>query len=353
MSMTLPLRPPVTPMLGRLSRELPRDGYIYEPKWDGFRCLVFREGDEVELRSRHDRPLGRYFPELCEAFVSTADDAFVIDGEVLVIGRTGFDFPALMGRIHPAASRVALLRRESPAVFVAFDLLALADDDLRERPFRERRTRLERLIRAAAPPLHVTPATEDSAVAEHWLDRYQGNGIDGVMAKPRDLRYQVGARAMIKVKHERTADCVVGGTRLFDDPPAVASLLLGLYDSGALVHVGVVSALSERRRRQLLEELRPYVVPLAGHPWQAGFLIGGGSTGRLPGAAGRWTPDMELDWVPLAPVLVCEVAYDELDSNRFRHPARFRRWRPDREATSCTLEQLKEPDITPAEVLVS
>jgi ATP-dependent DNA ligase len=347
-----PLEPPLVPMLGRLSRELPEGGYVYEPKWDGFRVLAFRDGQAVDLRSRHDRPLARYFPELSEALGRLSSERFVVDGEVLVTGDGRFDFPALMRRIHPAASRVARLREEWPAVFVAFDLLALGDEDLRARPFLERRARLGELLEGCAAPLHLTPATGQVEVARGWLERYQGRGIDGVMAKPRDVPYRAGARAMIKVKPERTADCVVAGFRVFEDPPVVASLLLGLYeDSGSLVHVGVVSALANARRRELIDELSPHVVPLAGHPWERGFLVCGGATGRLPGAAGRWTPGMGLDWVPLEPVLVCEVAHDQLDGNRFRHGARFRRWRPDREAASCRVDQLELPAVTAAEAL--
>ena len=339
--MDLPVLPPLKPMLGKLARELPEGDFLYEPKWDGFRCLVFRDGEQVDLRSRHDRPLARYFPELVEAFRDLPARRLVLDGEIVVAGAAGFDFAALLARLHPAASRVERLRRETPAAFVAFDLLALDEDDLRERPFAERRSRLAELLTPARPPIFLTPETADRAVASSWVERFGGTGIDGVVAKHRELRYEPGVRAMLKMKRERTADCVVAGFRWLVDRPLPSALLLGLYDeAGALQHVGVASSFTERQRGPLLEELAPLAVPLAGHPWEEGFLVGGSPVGRLPGAAGRWTPEMQQDWVPVAPERVCEVAYDQLDRDRFRHPARFRRWRPDREPRSCTFEQL-------------
>ena len=343
--MTLAVRPPVAPMLARLARELPVDGYVYEPKWDGFRCLVFRDGGDVDLRSRNDRPLGRYFPELCEALATLPETSFVLDGEIVLRSGSGFDFPALLQRLHPARSRVERLRREQPASLIAFDLLALGDADLRGRPFSERRAALERLLAGAEPPLYLTPATGDAASAEAWLATYQGSGIDGIVAKHETLPYEEGARRMVKVKHERTADCVVGGFRRFVDRPLPSSLLLGLYDAeGGLRHVGITSSFTARARHELLDVLRPLVVPLAGHPWEHGFLLAGGATGRLRGAAGRWSPgEMSQDWAPVRPELVCEVAFDQLDDLRFRHPARFRRWRPDRDPHECRLEQLDEP----------
>jgi ATP-dependent DNA ligase len=342
---TLAVRPPVAPMLARLARELPVDGYVYEPKWDGFRCLAFRDGGDVDLRSRNDRPLGRYFPELCDALVALPEPSFVLDGEIVLRSDSGFDFPALLQRLHPARSRVERLRREHPASLIAFDLLAIGDADLRARPFAERRAALERLLVEAPPALYLTPATEDAGSAEAWLGTYQGSGIDGVVAKHETLAYEEGARRMVKVKHERTADCVVGGFRRLVDRPLPSSLLLGLYDrDGDLRHVGIASSFTERARHELLAELRPHVVPLAGHPWEQGFLLAGGATGRLRGAAGRWSPgEMAQDWTPVRPELVCEVAYDQLDDQRFRHPARFRRWRPDREPHECLLEQLDAP----------
>jgi ATP-dependent DNA ligase len=351
--MTLPVRPPVAPMLARLACELPRDGYLYEPKWDGFRCLVFRDGGEVDLRSRNQRPLARYFPEIVDALLAMPAERFVLDGELVVASRSGFDFPALLARLHPAASRVERLRRETPASLVAFDLLARDGDDLRGLPFRERRRLLAELLAGAPPPLFLTPATDEAARAGAWLARFQGSGIDGVVAKHPELRYEPGRREMIKVKRERTADCVVAGFRWLVDRPLPSSLLLGLYDADErLVHLGIASAFSEARRVELLERLRPLVVPLAGHVWEHGFLLSGGPTGRLPGAAGRWAPgEMAPDWTPVSPELMCEVSYDQLDDRRFRHPARFRRWRPDREALSCRLEQLDAPAADLAELL--
>jgi ATP-dependent DNA ligase len=350
----LPVVPPVTPMLARLARELPADGFLYEPKWDGFRCLAYRSGPAVDLRSRNDRPLARYFPELVDALTSLPKDRFVLDGEVLVTTGGTFDFQALMSRLHPAPSRVERLRREAPARLVLFDLIGAGRRDLRAEPFAERRRQLGRLLNGASPPLHITPITGDRRRALDWLERFHGGGVDGVVAKHRDLPYEPGARAMVKVKHERTADCVVGGFRWLVDRPLPSSLLLGLYDAdGVLHHVGMATAFAERRRRDLLEELRPLVVPLQHHPWRHGFLTGGSPLGRLKGAAGRWTPDMGLDWVPLRPDLVCEVAFDQVDVDRFRHPARFRRWRPDRDPGSCRLDQLEVPPVPPGEVLRS
>jgi ATP-dependent DNA ligase len=332
-------------MLARLARELPADGYLYEPKWDGFRCLVFRDRADVDLRSRNQRPLGRYFPELVEALLGLPTESFVLDGEIVVASQSSFDFEALLRRLHPAASRVERLRSETPASLIAFDLLAYGDKDLRGRPFEQRRRLLAELVGGVEPPLFLTPVTAEVQEARRWLSRYQGGGIDGVVAKHRDLEYEPGARAMVKVKQERTADCVVAGFRWFVDRPLPSSLLLGLYDEGGSIqHVGIVSSFSEARRGNLLEELRPYVMDLAGHPWERGFLLGGGSTGKLPGAAGRWSPEeMEPDWTPLRPELVCEVAFDQIDARRFRHPARFRRWRPDLDPPDCTLDQLASP----------
>ncbi|MDQ3933756.1 MAG: ATP-dependent DNA ligase [Actinomycetota bacterium] len=330
-------------MLGRLVRELPRDGVLYEPKWDGFRCLVFRDRDEVDLRSRNDRELARYFPELVAALRGLRAERFVLDGELLVPHGDGYDFTSLMARLHPAASRVAQLSAATPAVLMAFDLLAVGDADLRERPFEERRARLEALLDGGPPELRTTEITADPGTAEGWLRPFEGGGVDGVMAKPRDLPYLPGARAMLKVKLERTLDCVVAGFRLLVDRPLPSSLLLGLHDeSGELRHVGLASSFSERLRGELLDELRPLVVPLEGHPWEHGFLTEGSAMGRLKGAAARWAPDeMELDWVPVEPSRVAEVAYEHIDSGRLRHPARFRRWRPDREPGSCTFDQLR------------
>ncbi len=349
MTVGLPFGPPVRPMLARLTRTLPAgERYVFEPKWDGFRCLAFRAGAAVELVSRHERPLTRYFPEVVEALQALDAPAFVVDGELMIPAEAA-DFGALMARLHPAASRVERLRRETPARLAVFDVLALDGDDLREWPFERRRTVLERLLADAPPTLQLTPLTGDRTVAETWLHQPGPSGIDGVVAKHLDQPYEAGRRSMVKVKPEYTADCVVAGVRPAIGEPGVASLLLGLYDdTGALRHVGVVASFSAARRRELAVELEPYVTPLDGHPWEHGFLTGGGPTGRLAGAAGRWMPgEMALDWVPLAPERVCEVTYDQLDDRRFRHPGRFVRWRPDRDARSCLLEQLaaQAPDI--------
>jgi ATP-dependent DNA ligase len=340
-------------MLARLVRELPADGYLYEPKWDGFRCLVFREQGAVDLRSRNQRPLARYFPELVEALLRLSAESCVLDGEIVVTTGSRFDFEALLRRLHPAASRVERLRVETPAALIAFDVLAQGAEDVCGYPFHERRRLLADLIGQSGPPLFLTPLTADVDEARRWLDQYQGDGIDGIVAKRRDLAYEPGKRAMVKVKHERTADCVVAGFRWFVDRPLPSSLLLGLYDDArSLRHIGIASSFSEARRLTLLDELRPYATELAGHPWARGFLLAGGSTGKLPGAAGRWSAEeMEPDWTPLRPKLVCEVAFDQVDDNRLRHPARFRRWRPDLDPGDCTLEQLKAPTASVADLL--
>ena len=340
------------PMLAQLVRELPGEGHFFEPKWDGFRCLAGCEGDDVELWSRHGRPLARYFPEITAALTRLTPESWVLDGELLVVADGRFDFAALMQRLHPAASRVRELAVTTPAVYVAFDVAALAGQELLELPFEERRRTLVALLRDVAPPLFVTPLTEDRELAASWLEQFRGGGLDGVVAKRRDLRYEPGRRAMLKVKHEQTADCVVAGIRAAGDPAEVVSLMLGLYDdSGALEHVGVVSSLAAGVRTSMTAELAPLVVPLAGHPWERGFLASGGPTGRLKGAAGRWLPGMTMDWIPLAPRRVCEVAYTQVDGYRLRHPAKFRRWRPDREPRSCGLEQLAAPAPVAAQVL--
>jgi ATP-dependent DNA ligase len=333
---------PLRPMLGKLVRELPREGYLYEPKWDGFRCLVARAGGEVELLSRHGRPLARYFPELTRAIEELPGGDVILDGEIVLVRDGAFDFPALMSRLHPAASRAELLAREQPARLIAFDLLALEGEPFSDRPFRERREALESVVATGEGRVCATPITGDPDEAERWLRRYPGAGVDGVMAKDPDAPYRPGARAMLKVKLEQTADCVVAGYRLRSDRPELGSLLLGLFDEGGVLqHVGVAGAFSRRAGEQLIAELRELERPLQGHPWEHGFLLAGGPQGRLPGAAGRWAPgEMPLDWFPLEPSRVCEVRYEQLDHLRFRHPARFARWRPDREPASCALDQL-------------
>lgn len=339
-SVALPLRPPVPPMLARLARELPiGPDIVYEPKWDGFRCVAFCAGDDIDLRSRNDRPLSRYFPEVVAA-LRTLPRPAVIDGELVIADATGADFATLMSRLHPAASRAERLATEHPASFIAFDLLSDGDQVLLDAPQRVRRNRLERLLADAPQALSLTPATSAATTAADWLRASPTSPIDGVVAKDATAPYEPGRRALVKVKLERTADCVVAGARPFRDEAVVGSLLLGLFDEGALVHVGVASSFTMARRRELVEELAPLTVPLRDHPWRDGFALEGGPMGRLGGAAARWSPDMPQDWVPLRLERVAEVSYTQLDGTRFRHPARFCRWRPDREPASCTVDQL-------------
>jgi ATP-dependent DNA ligase len=341
-------------MLARLVRELPHDGYLFEPKWDGFRCLAHRDRDRVELWSRHGRPLGRYFPELAAALRAVGPDGWEIDGEVLVCSGGRFDFEALMARLHPAASRVRELAARTPAIFVGFDLPSIDGESLCAIGFAERRLRLRTLLAGVPPPLFLTPCTERRAVAERWLDEFHGGGLDGVIAKHRDLRYLPGVRAMLKVKHEQTLECVLAGIRLAGDPPEVMSLLLGLYDDGGVLeHIGVASSFTRRARLELFRELAPLAAALEGHPWERGFLLGGGAIGRLKGAAGRWLPGMEMDWVPIRPERVVEVSHTQVDGRRLRHPAKFVRWRPDRDPRSCHMEQLEVRSPTAAQVLAS
>ena len=327
-------------MLARLTRDIPEGRLAYEPKWDGFRCLAFRDGDAVDLRSRHDRPLARYFPEVVAGLRSVPAPAFVADGE-LVPESADFDFAALMARLHPAATRVSMLAAESPATFIAFDLLALGDQSLLGEPFERRRQLLEDVIGAGAEHVRITPMSTDAAQARTWLDQFQGGGVDGVVAKPLDGRYEPGRRSMLKVKTLHTADCVVAGCRLLTGQNAVSSLLLGLYDGHDLRHVGVVTQFPAATRRALVDELRPDAIPLEEHPWRGGFAIERSPLGRLLGSASRWTPEMGLDWLPLAPRRVVEVGFDQVDGLRFRHPARFVRSRPDRDPRSCTIDQIR------------
>ena len=343
--MDLPVMPPVAPMLAKLARDIPEgEGFVYEPKWDGFRCIVFRDGDEVELGSRNEKPLTRYFPELLDPLRAALPERCVVDGEVVIAGERGLDFDALLQRIHPAASRIRRLAEETPASFVAFDLLAVGDEDLRDVAFAQRRHRLEDALAAAAAPVHVTPATTDRSVAQDWFSRFEGAGLDGVVAKDPDLRYEPGARTMVKVKHERTADCVVGGFRWHKSGDGVGSLLLGLYDeAGTLHHVGVATSFAASRRRTLADELEPYRADaLDGHPWRA-WAEAEADAGRMPGAQSRWNAKKDLSWEPLRPELVAEVRYDHLQGDRFRHATSLVRWRPDREPRSCTYDQLDRP----------
>ena len=345
--MQLPVMPPVKPMLAKLAREMPPpEGMLYEPKWDGFRCIVFRDGDEVELGSRNEKPLTRYFPELPPALKANIPPRCVLDGEIVIAGAGGLEFEALLQRIHPAASRIKMLAETTPASFVAFDLLALGDDDLRQRPFGERRALLEQVLSSAQPPVHLTPATSDPVVATDWFNRFEGAGLDGVVAKPLSLPYREDERVMWKVKHARTADCVVGGFRVHKDGAGVGSLLLGLYDDeGTLHHVGVASSFSVARRKELAVELEPYRAgALDGHPWAAWAEAEAAAAekgGRMPGGQSRWNAGRNMSWEPLRPELVAEVAFDHLQGDRFRHATSLVRWRPEREPASCTYGQLE------------
>jgi len=330
--MTLPLEPPVAPMLSRLRPDIPLgDGWLYEPKWDGFRAIVFRDGDRIQIESRNGLALHRYFPELCETLAEGLPDRCVVDGEVVVIGPDGLEFEVLQMRIHPAESRIKKLAQETPASFVAFDLLALGDDDLTGQPLTARRQALASMIEDG-PHLFLTPQTSDPESARDWFERFEGAGLDGVVAKRVEQTYEPGERVMVKVKHERTVDCVVGGYRLSKSGDGVGSLLLGLNDGqGVLHHVGHTSSFKAAERRDLLAELKP--------------LEGGTSFGhgRTPGGPSRWAQGRDASYVPLDPVLVCEVSFEKLQGDRFRHAARFLRWRPDKSPTECTYDQLEPP----------
>src|SRR5436190_22446033 len=339
-------------MLSASASGLPRgDGWQFEPKWDGFRTIVWRDGDEILLQSRDERPMNRYFPELIEPITATLPDRCVLDGEVVIVGPNGLDFEALLLRIHPAESRVKLLAAETPASFVAWGLLALGDEDLREATLEQRRERLEAALAAAPKPIHLSPATRDRELAEDWFRRFEGAGLDGVMAKRLDAPYRAGERTMIKVKHARTADCVVAGFRWHKNGPGtmVGSLLLGLYDDdGTLHHVGVTAAFSNETRRRLVAELAPLREDaLNGHPWRdwAEAQLEASAKGqRVPGATSRWNRGKDLSWEPLRPERVCEVSYDHMQGTRFRHAAQFVRWRPDKRPEVCRYDQL---EVTP------
>ncbi len=333
-------------MLAKIADELPEgEGFLFEPKWDGFRALVFRQGDEAYLQSRDLRPLNRYFPELDAALVQALPKGCVIDGEIVVVSGTGLDFDALQQRLHPAASRVNKLAKETPAAFVAFDLLAAGGRSIMELPQAERRTRLERLLGQAAKPIYLTPVTRDRALAQDWLQRFEGAGLDGVMAKPEASPYLPGKRAMLKIKHVRSADCVVAGFRWYrDTQDAVGSLLLGLYDdAGVLHHVGVTSSFTMAMRKQLTGELAPLRKnALKDHPWKDwASAAGNATTTRMPGGQSRWSAGKDLTWEPLRPERACEVKYDHLQGDRFRHAAVFLRWRPDKPAADCRYDQLE------------
>jgi ATP-dependent DNA ligase len=346
--MDLPLLPPVKPMLARAATTLPvGDGLFYEPKWDGFRCVVFRDGDEVELGSRNERPLTRYFPEIVAAVKANLPGKCVVDGEIVVPAGDRLHFEALLQRIHPAQSRVDLLAEQTPASFVAFDLLALGDESLLDVPFAERRARLEDALRESRPPIYLTGITRDAQTAQRWFETFEGAGLDGVVAKAADLPYGPDQRLMTKVKHVRTADCVVAGFRWHKSGPIVGSLLLGLYnDAGELQHIGVAASFPMARRAELVEELAPYrAQALDGHPWQdwANAQVQANGEQRMPGAVSRWNAKKDLSWVPLRPELVVEIRYDQLEGRRLRHTGQFLRWRPDRDPLSCTYDQLDVP----------
>ncbi len=336
--------PPVAPMLSKSVKTIPDVGHI-EPKWDGFRTIVFKDGDEVELGSRNERPMTRYFPELVESLRANLPDRCVVDGEIILVREGRLDFDALQQRIHPAASRVKLLAGETPASFVAFDLLALGDDDLTGHPFSERRRLLEQALAEASDPVFVTPATSDLDEAADWFTRFEGAGLDGVVAKPLDGTYQPDKRTMFKIKHERTADCVLAGFRWHKSGDVVGSLLLGLYgDDGRLHHVGVAASFPMAKRKALVDELEPLIATdLSSHPWGEWADQEAHASTRMPGAVSRWSAGKNLSFVPLRPERVLEVAYDHMEGDRFRHTAQFRRWRTDRDPETCTYEQLEQP----------
>jgi ATP-dependent DNA ligase len=349
--MRLPFEPPLEPMLAKLSESLPPAGdWLYEPKWDGFRALVFRDGDEVFTQSRDLKPLDRYFPELAAPFRAQLPERCVLDGEIVIAGEHGLEFESLLLRIHPAASRVKMLAEQSPASFVAWDLLALGDEDLRKVPQGERRALLERALAGVVPPVHLTPATTDVTLAADWYERFEGAGLDGVVAKRLDAAYQPGKRAMLKIKHARTADCVVAGFRWHKNGPNthVGSLLLGLFDDeGRLHHVGITSSFSWDKRAALVAELAPLRDDaVENHPWKewaewAEWGAADASGQRLPGATSRWNRGKDLSWEPLRTERVVEVAYDHLQGDRFRHATTFVRWRPDKRPSDCRYDQLE------------
>jgi ATP-dependent DNA ligase len=343
-----PIEPPIEPMLAKLASELPAgDGWLFEPKWDGFRAIVFRDGDRIYTQSRDLRPLDRYFPELADVFRASLPARCVVDGEIVIAGEAGLDFDALQLRLHPAASRVKMLAAATPASFVAFDILASDGGDLRSRPQAERRRLLEQALGDPADRVHLTPCSRARSLAEEWFHRFEGAGLDGVIAKHERTTYQPGKRAMIKVKHVRTADCVVAGFRWYKTGPGklVGSLLLGLYDhAGALHHVGVTSSFAMETRRRLAEELAPLRSDaLAAHPWRDWAEVADGAV-RMPGGHSRWSAGKDLSWEPLRIERVCEVKYDHLQGDRFRHAAIFVRWRPDKRPADCRYDQL---EVTP------
>jgi len=341
---SFPIAPPVEPMLAKIAEEIP-DGadWLYEPKWDGFRAIVFRGDDDVYVQSRDLKPLDRYFPELHDVLLASLPKGCVLDGEIVIAKEDGLDFDALQMRLHPAASRVAKLAKECPSSFVAFDVLAIDGADVRAQPQSERRALLERALAGVRRPIHLTPLTRDRATAVEWLARFEGAGLDGVIAKLAGAAYQPGKRAMLKIKHARTADCVVAGFRWHKSgKDAVGSLLLGLYDDGGrLQHVGVTSSFTMAMRKQLVHELAPLRErALDDHPWRE-WVTAMAEYGRMPGAGSRWSAGKDLSWEPLRVERVCEVKYDHMQGDRFRHAAVFQRWRPDKSPTDCRYDQLE------------
>lgn len=339
------MNPPVLPMLAKRVAELPDgDEWIFEPKWDGFRALIFRDGDEVFIQSRDEKPLNRYFPELLDPLKSALPSRCVLDGEIVIVSGSALDFDALQLRLHPAASRVKLLASQTPASFVCFDLLSHGDRDFCREAFEDRRKELESVISGALPPIHLTPATKDRTIAADWFRRFEGAGLDGVIAKRVSGTYEPNKRAMLKIKHERDCDCVVAGFRWHKkgDRTLVGSLLLGLFDeNGALQHVGVCASFSNAKRLELVEFLKPYREnAFVQHPWKA-WADPESFGGRMPGGQSRWSQGKDLSWEPLRPELVVEVAYDHMQGSRFRHTAQFRRWRNDKPPTGCTYAQLE------------
>jgi ATP-dependent DNA ligase len=351
--MPFPIEPPIEPMLAKLSEALPAGGgFLYEPKWDGFRAIVYRgKAGEVYIQSRDSRPLDRYFPELHDELAKALPDRCVVDGEIVIVTKQGLDFDLLQLRLHPAASRVAKLAGETPSSFVAFDALAAGGKDVRNKPQRERRELLEKLLEGVKPPVHLTPMTRDVKIATDWLARFEGAGLDGVIAKPDEGIYEPGKRAMFKVKHARTAECVVAGFRWHKDgkDERVGSLLLGLYDKKKqLQHVGVTSAFSMATRKELVTELAPLRKgAMKDHPWRE-WAQASGELQRMPGAQSRWSAGKDLSWEPLRIERVCEVKYDHMQGDRFRHAAIFLRWRPDKQPKDCTYDQLET--VTPYEL---
>lgn len=344
--MKLPVNPPILPMLAKRVGELPTAGdWLFEPKWDGFRALVFRDGSEVVIQSRDEKPLNRYFPELLDPLRSQLPKRCVLDGEVVLVRNGALDFDALQLRIHPAESRVKLLSQQIPSSIVFFDLLSEGKRDLRTVPFQKRRQMLESMLSSAQPPIHLTPATSSFDLASDWFRRFEGAGLDGVIAKPIDGTYEPNKRVMLKVKHERECDCVVAGFRWHKkgDGKSVGSLLLGLFDNeGKLQHVGVCASFTDKKRVELVEFLEPYRKnALAKHPWKEWAMQELAEGRRIPGGQSRWSQGKDMSWEPLRPELVVEVAYDHMQGSRFRHTAQFRRWRTDKKPKDCTYEQLE------------